>query len=171
MAGVHHGKAARLVLVGSDLRNGLRLSQTDGAGDTQLCHAALDAACHFHRVGAVCAGGGNVQERLVDAHLHKVGRLVQQDAHHLRGHLAVTMEVASGPNGLGAQPRCHGGRHGGVHAERARFVRARGNHAAPLGAAAHDDGLPAPIGMVQLFNRSEEGVQIHKDYGGAIPGQ
>ena len=113
--------------------------------------------------------GRHVHERLVDADLLHVRRFGAQYVHDGVRHLAIAVEAAVRPDGVRAQALRRGRGHGASHAVRARLVGRRGHHAVLVGVAAHDDGLAAPGGMVQLLDRSEERVEVHEQDGRALP--
>ena len=60
------------------------------------------------------------------------------------------------PDRLRAEALGLGGGHRGADAERARLVRGRRDHAPLVGRSAHDDGLAAPRGMVQLLDAGKK---------------
>ena len=70
--------------------------------------------------------------------------------------------AAWGPNGVGAQTRRGARGHGGMHAIFARFVGGGRDHASFGGVASYDDGLAAPLGVIVLFNGSEERIEVHE---------
>ncbi len=167
---VHHGQAVGLVALAGYLAHGLAGGEPNGARHAQLAHAGADAPAHRHGILARIASRRHVEVRLVDAHLLQVGRLVEDDGHHLGGHLAVALMPAGHPDGLRAEPTglCRG--HGRVHAERPRFIRAGAHHAATRRVASHDEGLAAPLGMVELLHRGEERVEVEQAHGPSRPG-
>ena len=57
-------------------------------------------------------------------------------------------------------PQRLGGRHGRVDAERARDVVRRGDYTASARIAADDQRLPAQLRILQLLDRSKEGIQV-----------
>ena len=57
-----------------------------------------------------------------------------------------------------------------MYAECTCFVGCRGYDTALCGIASDDDGFPFPFWMVELLDRCEESIKIHKDYGCSIPG-
>lgn len=152
----------RFIKVGCDLAHCLRGANTDRAGDAQLIDALLDLTSDLHGVGPVHARRAHIEERLIDAHLLQVGRIALQYVHDLLRYFCIACMAACGPNGVGAQT-CRGARgHGGMHAVFARFVGGGRDHAALGGVAPYDDGLAAPLGVIVLFNGSEERIEVHK---------
>ena len=49
-----------------------------------------------------------------------------------------------------------------MHAVFARFVGGGRDHATFGGVAPYDDGLAAPLGVIVLFNGSEERIEVHE---------
>ena len=96
-------QAPRLVHVGGDLRNGLGRADADRARDAELLDAALDALGYQDRMLAVDLVGGDVQKRLVDAHLLDERRLLMEDSHDGVGHLAIAIETALRPDRVGTE--------------------------------------------------------------------
>ena len=110
---------------------------------------------------------GHIQIRLVDrSHLDQRREAIQhfKDA---AGVFTIALRVAFDENGLrtvlvgGAQ------RHGGMHAEFARFVRGGGDDAPLITFATHHNRLAAQIRIVEFFHRHEERVHIDVKDGAA----
>ena len=96
-------QAPRLVHIRSDLRNGLGRADADRARDAELLDEALDALGCQDRMLAVDLVGGDVQKRLVDAHLLDERRLLMEDSHDGVGHLAIAIETALRPDRVGTE--------------------------------------------------------------------
>ena len=80
---------------------------------------------------------------------------------HAGGVVAVAGGVAVDEDGMRAHACGGAQRHGGMHAEFARFVGCRGHHAALVRAAAHDHGLAFERRIEQLFDGHEERIHVH----------
>ncbi len=61
--------------------------------------------------------------------------------------------------------------HGAAHPEGAGLVGAGGDDSAFIRVAADDDGLAPPGRVIQLLDGGEEGVQVHQQDGGTLPGR
>jgi hypothetical protein len=87
----------------------------------------------------------------------------------LFGEAAIDLGVALEDHGLRAQALRLGERHAGLESERARFVRARRDHA-----GAHDHRLAAQARVALLLDRGEERVDVHVEdvvgVGGGLAG-
>ena len=161
-AGRQDCEAVRLVLLGADFREQAIGGDADGAG-----HAAGGAnlrAEGFAEAARVVSveveRAAHVEERLVDADGLDVGRVVGEDVECACGDGAVEIHVRRREDGLRTlrvgRPRGHGG----ANAEGAGFVGAGRDDAAFVGSCADDERLPAPLRVVQKFDRREKGVHI-----------
>lgn len=157
------------ILIGCYLADRFRRAQSDRARDAQLIDFFLDLARDQDGMSLVDARRADVEECLVDAHLHKVRGVALQDSHDLLGYLFVERMIPVCPDGFGAEPCCGARRHSGVNAELSCFVGCGRYHAALRGITANDDGLSAPCGMFALFDGGEERIEVNKKYRAAFP--
>jgi hypothetical protein len=76
-------------------------------------------------------------------------------------------------HGVGTQPHCLGDRHGGAHAELARFIRCGADDAAAFARTTDDQerSLAGSIGIDHARNRHEEGVSVGEEDAAGRGGQ
>ena len=165
----HHGDASRLLGLGGNLCHGLAYPEADRAGDAEPRDAALDAPADVDGALAREAAGRDVKERLVDGDLLHARRLVCEYVHDLRAQLPVAVEVSMGPDGVRAQALSLGGGHGGSDPIAPCLVGRRRDDAPAVGVAAHDYGLAAPLGVVELLDAREERVKVEQADRWALP--
>ena len=104
----------------------------------------------------------DIRKGLIDGDLLYIGRLVSDHIHDLGRELSVAFMTTVSPYGIGAKAHRGGGSHGTAHAEGTSLIGTGGDHAMPISIAADDHGLASPLRMVQLFNGSEERVQVQQ---------
>ena len=90
-----------------------------------------------------------------------MGEIFREDRRHAIAPLAVELVVAVEKNRLGAELRSGAQRHGGMHAEAARFVARAGYHAALVALAAYDYRLALQLRAREQFDGDEKRVHVH----------
>ena len=155
-----HGKAARLVEIGSDLGQEFVAGESDRDGDRELL---LDlggkARQHLGRREAVQAlGAGEIEERLVDRQRLDQWRQRQHHLPHLAADARIFLHVRPHHAGLRAEPQRLEHRHRRAHAVGAGDIAGGGDDAAP--AAADDHRLGGKRRIVALFDGGVEGVAV-----------
>src|SRR6185295_19228731 len=106
---------------------------------------------------------GHVEIGLVERErLDQRGRRMQ-DLHHPLGRLAIFLEVRPDDDELRAEAYRARHRHRRAHAERARLVACRRDHAARLGRSAHHHRLAAQLRVIAHLHRRVERVHVDVD--------
>jgi hypothetical protein len=132
----------------------------DRAGEPGLgLHALADRPRDLGRGAVQAAGARHVEEGLVDRQRLDQRRDLLEDAHDLLGVLRVARVVAPEHHRVGAPLQSDRHRHGRVHAEPARLVARRRDHAAASGAA-DEHGLATQVGSLEQLDGHEERVHV-----------
>ena len=157
----HHEKAVGLVLLGGNFGEQPVRGESHRTGDaaggmdlgTELFGERLHAAEEVRRAGHVqkCLIHGDALDERRKAREH-----LERDIRNFLIH------VHARPHEDAVRTFREGGAagHGGTYAELPRLVGAGRDDAAFVRSRPDDDGLAAPLGMVPLFDRREEGVHI-----------
>ena len=157
----HHEHPVRLSLFAGQFRQKLVVRHADRGGELNLlANGGADLISNRQAVAEQQPCAGHVDERLVDGDRFDQRGETPEDREHLARRLFVARHVRRHKDALRAAPVRFARRHGGVHAEHAGLVRTGGNHAALIRPRADNHRLPAPLGMVTLLDRREEGVHI-----------
>jgi hypothetical protein len=107
---------------------------------------------------------GDIQIGLIDGHLlHEFAGETMDDGHDLAGFGLVSLHARPDEHAFRTKPARRDARHGGAHAELARLVAGRRDHAALRGRRAHDHRPPAQRRLIPLLHRRVERVHVEME--------
>ena len=155
-----HGKAARLVHVGSDLGEEFVGRQADRDGDADVALDVLGKPRqHLGGAHAMQAfGAGQIEEGFVDRQRLDQRREVEHRLAHGAAGRDIFLHIGLDDDGIRAFGQRLEHRHGRADAEGARDIAASGDHA--TFAAADDHRFVGKTRVVALFDCGVEGVAV-----------
>src|SRR5882724_9261431 len=156
-AGGDHAKAARAFEARSDGGDHFGAGRADGNAEAgALANLRLHAAQRGLVIGIEAFGAGEVEVKVVQRGGFHRGCVGFEDTPHALGKIGVVLILSGDDDGLRADAQGFAEAHGGFYAEEFCFVAGRSD-----AAASYQHGLAAQLGIEDLLDGGEKGVDVH----------